>query len=64
MPISLAEWLRLDGVGVDVTRRAEATDAVALEHGDVGVVAVETDGCVGHSPLTVSRLEDDQTEAR
>ena len=26
-----------------------------LEHGDVGVVAVETDRAVGHSPLTVSR---------
>ena len=48
--------LRLDRVGVDVLEELEATVAVwRLEHGDVGVVAVEVDGGSVHSPLTVSR---------
>src|SRR5687767_3013539 len=48
--------LRLNRVGVDVLEELEATVAVwRLEHRDVGVVAVEADGGVGHSPLTVSR---------
>src|SRR5262249_60905633 len=55
--------LRLDRVGVDVLEELEATVAVwRLEHGDVGVVAVEADGGVG--PLSTDRVtaEDGQPE--
>jgi hypothetical protein len=55
--------LCLDCVGVDVLEELKATVAVwRLEHGDVGMVAVETDGGVG--PLAADRVaaEDDQTE--
>jgi hypothetical protein len=53
----------LDGVGVDVLEELEATAAVGgLQHGDVGVVAVEADGRVG--PLTADRVaaEDGEPE--
>src|SRR5512133_918170 len=55
--------LRLNRVGVDVLEELEATVAVwRLEHGDVGVVAVEADGGVG--PLSTDRVttEDGQPE--
>src|SRR3954447_22550729 len=57
--------LRLDRVGVDVLKELEATVAVwRLEHGDVGMVAVEADGGVG--PLSTDRVpaEDGQPEVR
>src|ERR687893_2205377 len=56
-------WLRLDRVGVDVLEELQAAVAVwRLEHGDVGVVAVEADGRVG--PLSADRVtaEDGQPE--
>jgi hypothetical protein len=41
--------------GVDVLEEPEATVAVwRLEHGDMGVIAVETDGGVG--PLSTDRV--------
>src|SRR6476661_7723771 len=47
--------LRLDRIGVDVLEELEATVAVRrLEHGDIGVVVVEADGCVG--PLSTDRV--------
>src|SRR6516225_1458659 len=55
--------LRVDRVGVDVLEELEATVAVwRLEHGDLGVVAVEADGGVG--PLSADRVaaEDGQPE--
>src|SRR5512145_2630168 len=55
--------LRLDRVRVDVLEELEATVAVwGLEHGDVGVVAVEADGRVG--PLSAYRVtaEDGEPE--
>ena len=64
MPIPGPCGLRLDCVGVDVLEDSpRLTIAVwRLEHGDVGAVAVETDGGVG--PLAADRVaaEDDQTE--
>src|SRR4051794_9015493 len=55
--------LRLDRLWVDVLEKLEATVAVwRLEHGDVGVVAVEADSGVG--PLSTDRVtpEDGQPE--
>jgi hypothetical protein len=53
--------LRLDRVGVDVLEELEATVAVwRLEHGDLGVVAVEADGCVG--PLSTDRVTTEDGE--
>jgi len=47
--------LGLDRVGVDGLEELEASVAVrCLQHGDVGVVAVEAE-VSAHSPLTVSR---------
>jgi hypothetical protein len=47
--------LRLDRIGVDVLEELEATVAVwRLEHGNVGVVAVEADG--GVRPLSTDRV--------
>ena len=54
--------LRLDRVGMDVLEELEATVAVwRLEHGDVGVVAVEADGGVG--PLSTDRVTAEDGEA-
>ena len=56
MPIALGGGLGLDRVGVDVLEELEATTAVrSLEHGDLGVVAVEADAVSVHYTLTVSR---------
>ena len=55
--------LRLDRVRVEVLEELETTVAVRrLEHGDLGVVAVEADGGVG--PLAADRVtaEDGQAE--
>ena len=55
--------LRLDRLGVDVLEELEATVAVwRLEHGDVGVVAVEAYG--GVAPLSTDRVtaEDGEPE--
>jgi hypothetical protein len=63
MPISLGRVGLLDRVGVDVLEQLKATVAVwRLEHGDVGVVAIEADGSVG--PLATNRVtpENGQTE--
>src|SRR5512138_1831055 len=50
-----AGGLRIDRVGVDVLEELEATVAVRrLEHGDVGVVAVEANRGVG--PLSTDRV--------
>src|SRR4051794_12232241 len=54
---------RLDGSGVDVLEELDPSVAVwRLEHGDVGVVPVKSDGGVG--PLATDRVpaEDGQTE--
>lgn len=48
--------LSLDRIWMNVLEELESALAVwRLQNRDLGVVAVETDGCVGHSPLTVSR---------
>src|SRR3974390_1789029 len=53
----------LDRVGVDVLEELEATVAVwRLEHGDVGVVAVEADGGVGPLPADRVTAEDGEPE--
>jgi hypothetical protein len=65
-----AGGLRLDRVGVDVLEELEATVAVCrlasgvwrLEHGDVGVVAVQTDGGVGPLSTDGVTAKDGQTE--
>lgn len=47
---------RLDGVGVDVLEKLDTAEAVqGLQHCDLGVVAVETDGGVRPLTVTVSR---------
>src|SRR4029077_7967781 len=54
--------LRLDRVGVDVLEELEATVAVwRLEHGDLCVVAVEADGCVG--PLSTDSVTAENSQA-
>ncbi|EON24614.1 multi-sensor signal transduction histidine [Nocardioides sp. CF8] len=54
--------LRLDRVGMDVLEELETTVAVRrLEHGDLGVVAVEADGGVG--PLPADRVAAQHGEA-
>ena len=51
-----AGWARSRSRRGDVLEELEAPVAVwRLEHGDLGVVAVEADGCVGPLPLTSSR---------
>ncbi|GAA1240997.1 hypothetical protein GCM10009657_16010 [Oryzihumus leptocrescens] len=56
-----AGGFRLYCVGVDVLEELETTDAVwRLEHGDLGVVAVEAHGCVG--PLSTDRVTAEDAE--
>jgi len=55
--------LRLDRVGVDVLEELDVTVAVwRLEHGDVGVVAVEADGGVGPLATDSVTAEGGQSE--
>src|SRR4051812_38986117 len=54
---------RLDRVGMDVLEELDASVAVRrLEHGDVGVVAVQSDGRVGPLPTDRVATKDGETE--
>jgi hypothetical protein len=58
-------WLRLDRLGVDVFEELKSTMAVGgLEHRDVGVVSVKSDGSIGPLAADGVTADDCKTEIR